>query len=182
MGLTSSAPRELESLARRQLKGKSASIFNVPSREAVYAADYIEACDLNAARFGKKLSKQSWFIVPKIRQADELLAEQPALAARLFESHPELSFFRLGGFLSSKKTATGLAERIELLATYIDDAETHFEAALKQWTRQAVAKDDLLDAMVLSLLGQLKVETLSSAHQSTDETSIPIRMVIPAAI
>ena len=186
MGLTRHAPRNLETLARTRLKGKASSIFSVPCRDAVYATDYRAACDINAAVYGTRLSLQSWNITPKIREVDQVLHDQPSLADQIFESHPELSFYRLslgtGQDLPGKKTSAGIAARLALLDPLIPGAEGWFDDALGRWRRKDVARDDLLDAMVLSVLGDVAVEILGDPGQPTDESGIPVRMVIPRAI
>ena len=56
------------------------SVFPVPSRAATYADSYEEACERNEAARGKRLSRQSWAIVPKIREVDSPLRARAAAA------------------------------------------------------------------------------------------------------
>ena len=56
--------------ARSILKARKSSIFPVPCREAIYAKTYKEACEVNERLTGKRISKQAWNIVPKIRDVD----------------------------------------------------------------------------------------------------------------
>ncbi len=88
--------RLCDKAARRFLTSKrGSSVFPVPCREAVYQTDYIAACDANVEKLDKKFSKQTWGIVPKIRELDELIETHPNLSIR--ESHPEVVFAALKG-------------------------------------------------------------------------------------
>lgn len=154
MGLTDGQERRADREARRLLGRQGSSIFPVPVRAAVHAADYREACGLNQAATGRKLSVQTWGIVPKIAEADRLLQEKPLLQQRLKECHPELSFLALNGWIpmtASKKTPEGQAERLALLTRKAGGAAEALAAARSCYPRTTVATDDLLDAMVLAV-------------------------------
>jgi predicted RNase H-like nuclease len=58
-----------------------------------------------------------WGIVPKMREVNLTFESDPALQSRAFEFHPELTWKRLaqGRALQSKKTLSGILERIALL-------------------------------------------------------------------
>ncbi|MEM9305289.1 MAG: DUF429 domain-containing protein, partial [Pseudomonadota bacterium] len=84
--------RRCEPEARKLLGPRRSSVFNVPCREALDAPTYADGSARNAAITGRKLSRQSWAIVPKIRELDELLLARPALRASLREAHPEVCF------------------------------------------------------------------------------------------
>ncbi|MDA0979133.1 MAG: DUF429 domain-containing protein [Proteobacteria bacterium] len=181
-GLTSREPRRLESLVRRQLPGKASSVFAVPCREAVYADSYDNACEMNAGRFNRRISLQSWNICPKIREVDRLLRQQPDRAPEIYESHPELCFHLLGDghVTASKKTAAGVSQRLAVLERYLEGAGQLYESALASWRRRELARDDILDAMVLSLLPVLGFSLLADPDQAYDELGLPIRMALPA--
>ena len=74
-------------------------MFSVPSRAAIYAADYRRGLPDRAATSEppRKVSKQLFNIAPKIREVDEALRAPPDAAGRVFEVHPELAFWRLNG-------------------------------------------------------------------------------------
>ncbi|WP_164198380.1 DUF429 domain-containing protein, partial [Stenotrophomonas maltophilia] len=65
----------------------------------VYERDYWEACKAALATSDppRKVSKQAFFLFAKIREIDQLMRADPALARRVFEVHPELAFWRLNG-------------------------------------------------------------------------------------
>jgi predicted RNase H-like nuclease len=88
-----------EQAVRPLLGGRQSSVFTVPSRAAVYAADYREACRIALATSDppRMVSKQLHMIAPKIREVDGLLRADAGLARRVFEVHPEVAFWRLNG-------------------------------------------------------------------------------------
>lgn len=116
---TEAGGRSSERAARAMLgKGKTSSVFSTPSRHAVYAASWEEACavvqrDL-PGRIG--ISRQAWNIFPKIREIDTAMAGRLSLDIR--ETHPELAFCIMNGgkaVLASKKSEEGRATRLRLL-------------------------------------------------------------------
>ena len=155
IGLPESDDRQVERLARQRLPGRAGSVFNVPARSAVYAESFQAACDCNVRAQGKKISLQSWYICPKIKEVDRCLQAQPRLRARVLEAHPELLFATFGGvpMRYSKKQAMGQGERIKLLE-HQGLMPREVLAELYRHTRKALVQiDDVLDAMILYLLG-----------------------------
>jgi predicted RNase H-like nuclease len=151
--------REAENCVRPLLGARQSSVFSVPSRQAVYAADYREACAIALATSDppRKISKQLFNIAPKIREVDETLRADPALAARTFEIHPEVAFWRLNGKtplgepkkIKSRPYEPGLALRRGLL----------IKAGLPRAIVEAeppkgAAPDDLLDALACGAIAR----------------------------
>lgn len=96
---TGAGGRAAENAVRPLLGARQSSVFSVPSRAAIAATDYGAAC---AAAFAtsrppRKVSKQLFNIALKIREVDAALRADAALAARVYEVHPELAFWRLNG-------------------------------------------------------------------------------------
>ena len=123
-----------------------ASVFPVPPRAAIEAADYPAAKALSRAHSPFAPSIQLWNITPYIREADRLLRERPELRPRLHEVHPEIAFRRLNGGapLRPKKgpeRATGLTERRALLIA------AGLPPALVSDRPRGVGADDHLDAL-----------------------------------
>ncbi|MHB2168385.1 DUF429 domain-containing protein [Alsobacter sp. R-9] len=98
-GRTGAGGRGPETLLRPLLGARQSSVFSVPSRAAVYAADYPAACMAALATSDppRKVSKQCFHLFPRIRELDALLRADSALAARVVESHPEGAFMRMNG-------------------------------------------------------------------------------------
>jgi predicted RNase H-like nuclease len=118
--------RAAENIVRPLLGARQSAVFSVPSRPAVYAGSYGEACALAFATSDppRKVSKQLFMIAPKIREVDAALRADVALARRTFEVHPELAFWRLNGGraldqpkkVKGRPFAPGLQLRHDLLA------------------------------------------------------------------
>jgi predicted RNase H-like nuclease len=91
--------RAAENAVRPLLGARQSSVFSVPSRAAIYAADYAASCTAALATSDppRKVSKQLFNIAPKIREIDAVLRADDALVPRVFEVHPELAFWRLNG-------------------------------------------------------------------------------------
>jgi predicted RNase H-like nuclease len=180
VGLPDDRPRLLDAKARKLLPGRSSSIFPVPGRAAVYASDYQTACRVNYASHGRKLTLQTWHICPKIREADQLLIQSDALRSRMFESHPEIAFAQLSGDMLQygKKTPEGIEERQGLLGSYMTNVRDVYQRALETHPRKVLARDDILDAMVLSLVGSVRQMRITDG---VDESGIALQMVLPAS-
>ena len=143
IGLSKSSTRECDEGARDFLAPeRHYSIFNCPVRDAVYAESYEEACDINEEESGKRISKQAWNIVPKIREADK-----EAQKSKLREAHPEVFFKSLDekSVIESKSSEEGLKDRKKVLEGFGDTS------AIEDFEEKDVSEDDLIDAMVLSL-------------------------------
>ncbi|GGW56953.1 DUF429 domain-containing protein [Alishewanella tabrizica] len=146
--------RQCDKLARQWLPGRAASVFPVPCEAAVYAADYQTACDINQQQLGKRFPIQTWNIIPKIIELDQLLqthkASQPS-GVRFYESHPELVFTGFAGqpMQFSKATEEGRDERLALLAQFPDVELSVLTQALTQTAKKWAKADDILDAFIL---------------------------------
>ena len=139
--LSASGDREADREARRFLPtGRSSSIFNAPPLAALHAASYEEANELSRQVAGKGLSRQSFALLPKIREVAEVAAEH----ARVLEAHPEVSFAALsdGRTLPSKKTWDGLMQRRALLSA----AGLAIPDVVGEASRRGAA-DDIVDAV-----------------------------------
>ncbi len=155
IGLAEDGPREADALARKQLGPKrSSSVFPTPPRVVVeYVAnggdDYVEACRLAADATGKKISKQAWYITPKIAETRRRLVSDRRARSRTFETHPELCFARLAdghALAEPKKSLAGERRRRSLLAR-VFGAECIERLVAQTESTRGVAIDDTLDAM-----------------------------------
>lgn len=151
--------REAENCVRPLLGARQSSVFSVPSRRAVYAQDYAQACAvaLSTSDPPRKISKQLFNIAPKIREVDAALRADPALAARTFEIHPEVAFWRLNADqplgepkkIKSKPYEPGLALRRELLR-----AAGLPRKIVESAPPKGAAADDLLDALACAAIAR----------------------------
>ena len=93
------AGRGPERLIRPLLGERQSSVFSVPSRAAIYAADFGAACAaaLATSKPPRKVSKQLVMIAPKIKEVDAVLRADRTSIERVYEVHPELAFWRRNG-------------------------------------------------------------------------------------
>ena len=183
IGLTEGGkPRECDIAARKVLRGRRASsVFPVPIRPCLSAKDCEMASNISLEHCGKRLNRQSFAILEKIRQVDGLMT--PLLQRRVREIHPEISFWALNNktpVLSKKKTLAGRVERIKLLSPIFSDLE-NFVAKVR--IRDKVAADDVLDAVVAAwtaikaLIG--KTKTLPD-NPELDSKGLRMEIIYPA--
>ena len=149
--LSSGNPRRLcDTAARKAISPRGSSVFPAPARAAIREHSYAEGSEANRQAVGKKLSKQTWNIVPKIREVDDYMRSQD-LQAKVREMHPEVAFWALNDRNSlhfGKKKQEGAEERLEILTRFLPFAEDCYKDALNTYKRKDVAADDILDAMV----------------------------------
>jgi predicted RNase H-like nuclease len=134
---------------------RQSSIFAPPCRAALQAVSFAQACELEQANSApaKKMSRQTFNILPKIREADAIALR---FAGSIFECHPEVSFWamnarqpmRLPKKVSRQKnpdgvSESGLRERRQLLlqSGYSDEF-----LATRLGTAKDCAADDFVDA------------------------------------
>lgn len=156
LGLADDQTRQCDQLARHLLSPyRHSSVFSTPVREAVYAANYAMACRINARQTGRKITRQTWNICPKIREVDTWLRQHPAAQSRVYESHPEVAFYALNKehpLQTRKKSPEGREQRLTLLTQAIGNAHQLFDQAVDHYPRAQLQMDDILDAMVLAVM------------------------------
>lgn len=139
-------PRQCDVMARRLLRrARASSVFPAPIRPCLSATDYETACKISLEYSGKKLSKQSFALLRKIRQVDDLMA--PPLQQRVREIHPEISFWAINNkkpIQQNKKTVPGQARRHRLL----HDIFGNVDIVLAYAPNSGYVMDDALDALV----------------------------------
>ncbi len=101
--------RAAENAVRPLLGARQSSVFSVPSRAAIAAQDYREACRIALATSEppRKVSKQLFMLTPKIREVDAALRADATLSQCVFEVHPEVAFWRLNGEASVERAEEG---------------------------------------------------------------------------
>ena len=173
IGLSSTGPRLCDRAARQMLGRKfSSSVFPTPSRLALDGKEYPEANALNRQETGSGLSKQSYYLLPKIREVDHWLRNPSNPTDLLREAHPEVAFHAMKGasLCYKKKTAEGFEERLKLLCQLDDRVAELTQNILATTRRKDIAADDILDACCLAIMplsGQL--QTLPATPERDDE-------------
>lgn len=151
--------RAAENAVRPLLGARQSSVFSVPSRQAVYAADYVQAraTALATSDPPRKVSKQLFNIGPKIREVDAALRADAAIASRIFEVHPEVAFWRLNGErpltepkkVKSRPYEPGLALRRRLLI-----GAGLPRIMVESEPPRGAARDDFLDALACAAIAR----------------------------
>jgi predicted RNase H-like nuclease len=151
--------RAAENAVRPLLGARQSSVFSVPSRAAIEAVDYAAACAAALATSDppRKVSKQLFNIAPKIREVDMELHTDRAAAARVYEVHPELAFWRLNGGRAldqpkkakSRPYGPGLELRRNLLRGAGMPA-----ALIEASPPKGAAADDILDALACAAIAR----------------------------
>ena len=120
----------------------------------------------SAGRFGRGISKQAFYLLPKIRETDSHLYTHRACCREWREAHPELCFAALQDGVpmsENKKTQAGYLQRFELLSARMG------KRTVIQLMSQidadplssGVSRDDILDAMVCGYVARLDAAMLS---------------------
>jgi predicted RNase H-like nuclease len=132
--------------AARKVLGRlrASSVFPPPVRSVLAAESWEDACLISRANGGKAMSKQTFGIMPKIREADALLASRPNLRKIIREVHPELSFCEMAGApMRHRKTwADGREERRRALAVFF----SRLSEVEQSGRKQGLPIEDILDA------------------------------------
>ena len=168
--------------ARRMIGPRRSSVFPSPSRASFQGPTYEAASAANYRETGKKLTKQTWAISPKIREVDRLLRENAEARSKIREVHPEVCFRAFAGrtLKKPKKRRPGFEERLKIL-TQIDAAvDTLIESALEKFRRAEVERDDILDATVAALTagcGHGRLLSLPCGEPQQDAYGLPMEMV-----
>jgi len=147
IGLPEVGPRICDLEARAYLgKPRSNSVFPAPIRPVLSTSSYEQACQLGQSIENRKLSKQLWGIIPKIREVDTFLRSDVTRNRWIREIHPEVCFWcwNKGQAMShSKKKPEGRQEREALVVPNFGQAYSSLQKKLPQ---KKYANDDLLDA------------------------------------
>ncbi|MGM0419760.1 MAG: DUF429 domain-containing protein [Bacillota bacterium] len=160
IGLKETGPegRECDRKVRSILSKRRSSIFPTPCRQALRASSWQEANRINKEVCGKGLSKQTWGITKKIAEVDELLECRSKAVSVIKESHPEILFWALNGRKEmnfNKKETAGYQERLEVITSWLPEGKKIAEKVQDNYFRKDVARDDIIDALVLFLAARL---------------------------
>ena len=164
IGLPSSGTRRVDKKARSLLGPLKSSVFPAPVRATLTATSYEMACVESERTCGKKISKQTFGILPRIRYVDILLRESPTLINSVHEVHPEVCFVHWNDrrpLRHPKKSGFGFMERITMVEKVFGSSPHDVRAAVP---RQQVTDDDILDAFA----------ALWTAQRIHDGTAVPV--------
>ncbi len=149
IGLTEAGRRACDGQARALLgRPRASSVFPAPIRPVLFAPTREAASRIQRAIDGRGVGAQAWALVARIREWDRALRPPPAAAGRVFEAHPEVSFWALNGERSlapSKRTPEGYQARRRLLMSAFGSRAV--AAAIRAAAATGARPDDVLDAI-----------------------------------
>jgi predicted RNase H-like nuclease len=184
IGLRESGPTELlcDLAARQVLGSRKSSVFPAPCRQALSAQTYEEASRWNDQITGRRLSKQSWAILPAIREIDTLLAKDQEARTVIREMHPEVCFWGLNRRITMpnyKKDDEGFRDRIALLEQFFPSARRLVEHTLATYRSSMVSRDDVVDALVGAVTASGGSDCLATLPDvpERDSRDLPMEMV-----
>jgi predicted RNase H-like nuclease len=174
--------RECDYVARKLLSPfRHSSVFPPPTRAAIKAETYPQACAINQRLTGSRFTVQTWNIVPKIREIDALMLAEVAARSRIRESHPEVAFWMLAGgrpMWYPKRKKVGRAERLASLRAVFPPADAVFERIKADFPRRDVAPDDIIDALALVVMAAGEGPLLSiPVMPEFDDRGLPMEIV-----
>ena len=187
IGLSANGFRACDRDARRLLGPRRSSVFSVPPRLAIAEAPYEAINARSKKEWGKGVSKQAFYLLPKIREVEHCVLKAEAAGLAWLETHPELCFASLNAGIPmeySKKTSDGYYERFALIARFLGrrflgELVASFETTV---TRSACARDDILDALVCAVVASLEEGQRGYVPVDAnefDEVGLPMRIYYP---
>jgi predicted RNase H-like nuclease len=144
IGLSENDRRAADVESRAVLRPfRHSSVFPAPIRPVLNANSYAEANTISERlhRHARKISKQTWMLVPKIADVDRAVTAEDQ--SRVVEVHPEVCFWAMNGCAPlehQKRTAAGRAQRLALLADSFAEKLEGIESPAR------ADDDDVLDA------------------------------------
>ena len=187
IGLSRDGFRACDRAARQLLGKRSSSVFPVPPRLALSPLSYEELNLASKAHCGKGISKQAFYLLPKIREAEALLRTSDGDCLDWLETHPELCFSSFNGAVpmeDNKKTEAGFCERKSVLARHIParTIDRLLQNLMASVPRAQCARDDMVDALVCGVVASLDAthrDCLPRGKQEFDEVGLPMRICYP---
>ena len=187
IGLSSDGFRGCDRAARQLLGKRRSSVFPVPPRLALATLTYEEINLASKAQCGKGVSKQAFYLLPKIRETEALLRSPHSDDMDWLETHPELSFSSFNGAMpmeDNKKTDAGFRERKTVLARHIParTIDRLLRDLMASVPRAQCARDDMVDALVCGVVARLDAagrDCLPPGVQEFDEVGLPMRICYP---
>ena len=156
MKLNEEGFRTVDVMAREMLKkiGRSSSVFMTPVKEAienqvVYTSneDYKRICSINESHTEKKIPKQTFCLINKIREVNCV----DPLPENIHEFHPELvwSRFVTDKEFPSKKDKDGENRRLKILEKALNVSSEELNRIIEQAgpKRKVLHRDDVIDAL-----------------------------------
>jgi predicted RNase H-like nuclease len=175
IGLPEGGVRACDVATRARLGRRRSSVFPTPPRPVLGSADHAEAVRRSRAIDGRGLSIQAFNLLAKIGEVDAAI--DPSLTEAVVEAHPESVFAELAGapLATTKRTARGRADRLELLRGPFPDSTPALTSRLR-----GAAPDDVLDAVAAAWTARRWASgtALVLGDGTRDRRDLPMRVAI----
>jgi predicted RNase H-like nuclease len=182
IGLRETEPdeRRCDLEARLRLGPRASSVFPAPCRAALGLTTYRAASDENYRQTGRRLSKQSFHIAPRILDVEEYLRQSWASGPVIREMHPEVCFWALAGrpMTHSKRTAEGAEERIAVLTRHLPSAAAIVDEVTRAHRKKELGQDDVIDALAGAVTARLGASGLKTLPATPERDRRGLRMEI----
>ncbi|MCD4654394.1 DUF429 domain-containing protein [bacterium] len=163
----------------------SSTVIAVPCRKALKIDTYTEASAMNYACAGRTLNRQTWNMMPKIREVDLYIRRRQGMGKKIREIHPEIVFWSLNGKIPMKypwNTEEGIVERIAVLKPYFsytsELADSIFQST--NYGQGLVVKADVLGAIAAAVTATFKGSLKTIPKQpETDTRNLSKELVYP---
>ena len=188
--------RVCDAEARKKLHAqRRSSVFSTPVRAVLHHTNnYNRSNQINKELTGKGLNKQTFNLLPKIKEVDDLLGSCGEARKIIREVHPEVCFWALAGnrpMQYKKSLLKGFFERLAVLrelwpsVSETIDAILDDEAILKEHSRGNLDGDDILDAAAAAITAWAEPQALRTLpeHPPKDQRGLPMEMVyVPCGV
>ena len=174
IGLPLEGSRKCDEEARQVLGAQWKSVFIDARRELWESGlQYDELNSSLSAANNRMISKQLWSMREKIKEVDDFVLRNKHLT--IMETHPELVFLRLNGNepLSSKKSAAGIFQRMELLKSEFPLSEGWLGA---NPLGKKAGMDDVLDACACAIAARDMSGCLPVGKTLPDKYDLPMQI------
>ena len=175
--------RDCDKIARKALGSpRASSVFPAPAHPVLCADNYEDAKKRSFEATGKKISQQTFAMIPKIREVNNYLAANRDSGCLVREIHPEVCFWGLNSrqaMKHPKKNPSGFEERRHVLEKFLPNIHAIIEGPLQKYARYVVAKDDILDALVGLVVASTSDEKLKTMppKPKLDSRGLPMEKV-----
>lgn len=178
IGLPEQGRRECDTAARKLLgRPRGSSVFPTPVQGVLHEVKYQVACQKHREIDERGLSRQTFAILPKIRDVNLLLQPNPRLQERIREVHPEVCFTVWDNGVPMEHRKASLAGRTE--REQLIDAEWPGQRlAILERLQGTYGYDDLNDAFAALWTGRRIANgtALVLGDQSIDKYGLRMEM------
>lgn len=205
--------RTCDKEARDRLEDRKSSVFPVPVRPVMEALrdemglrvppknekekkrrqwgnvrQVLDDAELTVGTGEGRITAQSFAILPKIIEVDDLLHSSDKACSIVRETHPEVCFRVLVGddrkerlSTFSKKHGLGFLNRVAIVESCHPGARSAIFNACEEWPH--VASDDIVDAMACAVMARLILDESGSNRSlgddpPEDEKGLPMQIVL----